>query len=143
MKNYYELIKEEAKDFVEENEEELKEIIKENKDKEVDEIFDEAIYQKWDLHDKIHEWLDNAWYGFLRNDYFKQYNSELTTCSAIIDESNEVESDGGLWEGQEPQEAIKTQAFFTARNDLYFEVEEQIKDLINQVLLLHDRDLSN
>ena len=130
MKTYYGAINEMAKDFIEEYEEEIKEIIKENKDRDKKYIFDEAIYQNWDLIDKVHEWLDSAWYGFLRQDWAKDYRTELMSCVEIIDESEETETDQGLWEGQEPQEAIKTQAFFTARNDLYFIIEKLIKEFM-------------
>lgn len=131
---YEELINKEANDFVRNHKEELTEIIKKNKDEEEDFIFDEAIYQKWDLNDKIHQHLDSGWYGFLRDDVFKNANSELMTCAMILDESEEAETDSGLWDGQEPQEAIKTQAFFTARNDLYFRIEKLIKELIDVVI---------
>lgn len=128
--DYYKEIEDEADEFMNDHEDELLEIIKENKDQDEDYIFDEAIYQSWDIHDKIHEQLDNNWHGFLRRDWLKEYDSELTSCARILDESNEVETDGGLWEKQEPREAINTQAFFTVRGDLYWELESKIKELI-------------
>jgi len=130
-KTYYESINEMADDFVSEYKDEIKEIIKENKDRKPDYIFDEAIYQKWDLTDKLHEWLDSAWYGFLRSDWCKECVTEFSSCAKLLDESNEVETDSGLWEGQDPKDAIMTQAFFTARIDLYFQVEKLIKGIIN------------
>ena len=133
--NYKKLVEEIATDFVEEYKQELTEIIKENKDKTSDYIFDEAIYQKWDLNDKIHEWIDTAWYGILRDDAFNGFNTEFLTCAFIIEQSENTETDTGLWESQEPQEAIMTQAFFSLRNDVYFEVEKKIKELIQDINL--------
>ncbi len=130
---YYKLIENEAKNFIEENKEELEKLIKENIEEEAEFIFDEVIYQEWDLNDKIHEYLDGVWYGFLREDVFNEYNTEFLTCSAILELSDEAETDTGLWEGAEPQEAIQTQAFFTVKNDLYFKVEELIKELIDKI----------
>jgi hypothetical protein len=130
MKTYYEEIKEEAKDFIENYDEELRDIIRSNKDESKNYIFDEVIYQQWDLIDKIHEWLDSAWYGFLRRDFCGDCDTELVSAVKILDESNERETDSGLWEGQEPEDAIKTQAFYTARTDLYFEIERQLKVFI-------------
>lgn len=130
MKTYYEEIKEETKDFIDNYKEELEEIIKENKEETKDYIFDEAIYQKWDLTDKIHEWLDSAWYGFLRRDFAEDCKTELSSAVKILEESEEKETDSGLWEGEDPEKAIQTQAFFTTRQDLHFEIEKQIKNLI-------------
>jgi len=130
-KTYYQSINEMADDFVENYKDELNEIMKENKKKGADYIFNEAIYQNWDLNDKLHEWLDSAWYGFLRSDWCEECNTEFSSCAKLLDESNEVETDSGLWEGQDPKDAIMTQAFFTARTDLSFEIEKIIKKMIN------------
>ena len=140
MEYYYDAIGEMARDFVGNYKEELETIlpilenavIKENKDAEKDNdyIFDRAIYQKWDLIDKIHKWLDSAWYGFLRKGWAEDCKSELASCVRIIDESEELERDNGLWEGQEPTKAIQTQAFFTAKLDLQIFIEKLIKEKI-------------
>jgi len=129
MKTYYQAIKDLADDFISEYKDELREIIKENKEKTDEEIWDE-IYQNWDLNNKIFEFLDSAWYGFLRSDWCEDRNTELSSAVKVIEESNEVETDSGLWEGKEPEEAIMGQAFFTAENDLYFEIEDRIKQMI-------------
>lgn len=140
-KTYYDQIDEEVNDFMEYWKEDIAEIIKENITQNEDEIFEE-IYQEWDLNDKIHEFLDNNWFNFLREEPFEKFNSELTTCAFILDESDEVETDSGLWEGQEPKQAIQTQAFFTVRNDLYNRVEGKIRELIKgkKHLSLIDKD---
>lgn len=132
MQTYYETIEEEAKDFVDEYKTELEETIKENKKKTPDYIFDEAIYQKWDLNDKLHEWQNSNWYGFLRSDWCEDCKTELSSAVKVLELSLEEETDTGLWEGQTPQEAIITMAFFTARIDLYSAVEKLIKEMIKQ-----------
>jgi len=54
------------------------------------------------------------------------------SCTRITEESDETETDSGLWEGLEPIKAISTQAFFTARGDLYFALEPKIKEMIDK-----------
>jgi len=125
---YYELIEEYAKDFIEYYKEEIEEIIKENKDS-IANVF-EIFYQEWDLNGKIHEWLDSCWYGFLRESVFDKFNTEFLTCAFIIEESNNPSC---MWEGEDPQETIITQAFYTVRNDLYFKIEEMIKEMIDKI----------
>ena len=129
MKTYYQAIKDLADDFISDYGDEIKEIIKENKEKTEEEIWEE-IYQNWDLNDKIWEFLDSAWYSFLRDEWCEDRKTELSSAVKVIEESNEVETDSGLWEGKEPEDAIMSQAFATAGNDLYFELEERIKQMI-------------
>jgi len=131
MKTYYEAIKDLADDFLSDYEDEIKEIIKENKEKTDEEIWEE-IYQSWDLIDKIWEFLDSTWYSFLRDEWCEDRKTELSSAVKVIEESNEVETDAGLWEGKEPEDAIICQAFATAENDLYFELEERIKEMIKE-----------
>jgi len=134
MKTYSELIEEEATDFINEHKEKFLEVIKENIDRTEDYIFSEAIYQDEDLNSMIHEWLDSSWYSFMRDDAFKDFNTEFTTCAIILEWSKEVETDSGLWENQEPKEAISTQAFFSVRNDLYRLIEDKLKELISETV---------
>jgi len=129
MKTYYQAIKELADDFISDYRDEIREIIAENKEKTDEKIWDE-IYQNWDLNEKIWEFLDSTWYSFLRSDWCEDRKTELSSAVKVIEESNEVETDSGLWEGKEPEDAIITQAFATAENDLYFELEDRIKQLI-------------
>jgi len=132
MKNYYQEIEDEAIDFINNYEEEINETIKENKDEEPEDIFWKLDDSPFYLNDKVHEWLDNAWYGFLRSDFCENEKTELASCVKILDESENRETDSGLWEGQEPEKAIQTQAFFTARTDLYEEIRKQVINLIEE-----------
>ncbi len=142
MKTYSETIDEYAQDFIAEWKEELEKIIQEELKAGWDEnyVFDESIYQDWDIYDKLHNFLDGAWYSFLREDWAGDYDSELTTCARILDLSRNVEEDSGLWEGKEPAEAIATQAFFTTRSDLYYRVEELLKELISDLSDAHEKE---
>lgn len=129
---YEEAIEELAEDFVEDYKEELIELIKENKDEDKDYIFDEIIYQDWDLIDKIHEWLDISWYSFLRSDFLDDCKTEFSSCARILDFVREEETDSGLWEGKDPEEAVQAKAFFSVRNDLYWVIKRKIEELIAQ-----------
>lgn len=133
MKTYSELVDEVAKDIFEDKKDELKEVIIANNELSADNIYDDKIYQEMDLSDIIYEWIYSSWYGILRDECFKDFNSELTTCARIIELSKETETDTGLWEGLEPTKAIEAQAFFSFRNDVYFAVEELIKDFIQEL----------
>jgi len=133
--NYYDLIEEEAKDFVENFREDLEKLVKDNKGKKKEYILEEVIENEWDLSDKIYEWLDGIWYGFLRNAYFEDCPSELMSCAKIIDESHEVETDRGLWDNEEPQKAIISQAFFTVENDLYFQVKNELENYLEEKIV--------
>lgn len=95
--NYREYIDNEARSFVDEYEDELLDEIKDG---------NTDVYEFVNDY-RVHEWVDN---DFIYVD--------LTDSAEILEQSDNVEIDSGLWEGQEPVEAIKTQAFFTYRNDL-------------------------
>jgi hypothetical protein len=103
FENYYGYVEEEARRFVDEYLEESLESIEEG---------------NTDMHMfiddyRLHEWCDNDFIYV-----------GLSDSAEILEQSNDVEEDSGLWEGLEPREAIKTQAFFTYRSDMYFEVKE-------------------
>lgn len=103
---YYEYVASEAESFVSDYlDEAITEVLEGNTDMNM--FIDDY---------RLHEWIDN---DFIYVD--------LLDSAQIIDQSNSVESDSGLWEGQEPTDAIKTQAFFTFRNDMYFEIKEKFE----------------
>lgn len=86
----------------------------------------------WGLKNKsreeisFYQWLDYA--GQLHD--FTEYEKNSYDNDEILEYSNEVESDSGLWEGlkewYEIQEAI---AFYTLKNDLCFAILEKAKNL--------------
>lgn len=113
FQNYYGYISDQAKMFVDEHKED---------------VFTEVRDGNTDVYDllndsKIHEWVDN---DFIYVD--------LIDSAHIIEQSDNVETDYGLWEGQDPQEAIKAMAFFTYRNDLYYAVKELMEEELDSEL---------
>lgn len=113
FQNYYVYISDQAKMFVDEHRED---VFKEVRDGNTD------VYNL--LNDsKIHEWADN---DFIYVD--------IIDSAHIIEQSNNVETDYGLWEGQDPQDAIKAMAFFTYRNDLYYAVKELMEEELDSEL---------
>lgn len=114
--NYKEYVDNEARSFVDEYEDELLDEIK-NGNTDVYEFVNDY---------RVHEWVDN---DFIYVD--------LTDSAEILEQSDNVETDFGLWEGQEPIEAIKTQAFFTYKNDLSDKVisifESVLQDKLNEL----------
>lgn len=107
--NYSEYVESEAKAFVDEYEEDLMSRIKDG-----DTDIHEFVYDY-----RLHEWVDN---DFIYVD--------LIDSAEILEQSDNVETDWGLWEGKDPQEAVKTQAFFTYRNDLGYAVMDKIESLL-------------
>lgn len=112
-------VKSEALDFVDEYKQELIDNIKDG-DTDVDEF----------IHDyRLHDWVDN---DFIYVD--------IEDSATIINRSDNVETDSGLWENLEPEEAINSKAFFTYRNNLGFKIEELFKaELEEQVGILEEK----
>jgi hypothetical protein len=111
FQNYYGYIQEQAELFVSEY---LQEAVSEIKDGNTD-------MQEFISDSRSHEWVDN---DFIYVD--------LIDSAHILDQSNNVETDSGLWEGQDPEEAIKTMAFFTYRADLEEEVRSQLSEKLGE-----------
>lgn len=111
--NYKEYIENEARSFVNEYKDDLLDEVK-NGNTDVYEFVNDY---------RVHEWVDN---DFIYVD--------LIDSAEILEQSDNVETDSGLWEGQEPAEAIKTQAFFTYRNDLSGEVISMFKSVLQDKL---------
>jgi hypothetical protein len=56
----------------------------------------------------------------------------LTDAAFVIENSDNPESDSGLWDGKDPAEALETQAAFTFSNDVSSDVEEIYEDVKTQ-----------
>lgn len=113
FKNYYGYIADQAKMFVDEYKEDVFAEVKDGNTDAYDLLNDS----------RVHEWVDN---NFIYVD--------LIDSAHIIEQSDNVETDYGLWEGQDPQEAIKAMAFFTYRNDLYYAVKELFEEELDSEL---------
>lgn len=111
FKYYGNYVQEGARSFVDEHlDEALNEIAEGNTN--MSEFIDDS---------RLHEWIDN---DFIYHD--------LMDSALILEQSDNVETDSGLWEGQEPRDAIKTQAFFTFRTDMYLEIKDIFKDELDE-----------
>ena len=93
-----------------------------------DEIKEEATenekFNAWDYDDRIHETIDGSSFAIYMN---------LQDAAFVVENADNVETDSGLWEGQEPIDAIKTQAFFTMRWEVTEKLDELLKELENEI----------
>ena len=115
--NYYNVVREEAETFFGDN---------------IDDILD-AVENDYNIYeiidDNLHEFVDNAFIYV-----------GLKEAAVIIEESYNEETDGGLWEGQQPEDAIVTKAFFTFKNDLREKVLEMVaQELENKIAGIEER----
>ena len=106
MVDYYDEVRKEAVDFIEEVMDEVAESLKNG----------ENYLLDGDVEDRFSECVTDRSYT-------------LSDAAFVIDHSNSVETDSGLWEGMSPKEAIEAQAAFTFSNDVRSEVEDIYEDL--------------
>jgi hypothetical protein len=107
MVSYESEVRKEAVDFIEEVMDEVKEALQN----------EEGYLLDGDVDDRFFECVTDRSYT-------------LSDAAFVIENSRNVEDDSGLWQGQDPQDAIKSQAAFTFANDVRSEIEdiyEQIK----------------
>lgn len=109
MVNYDNEVEKEAVDFIEEMMDEFIEAM-EN---------DENYFLDGDVQDRLFESVTDRSYS-------------LTDAAFVIENSNNVESDSGLWDGKDPAEALETQAAFTFSNDVSSQIEEIYEDVKTQ-----------
>lgn len=121
FKNYYNKVQEEAKDFVNEC---IKELCLDIEEDGANDIYDFVNDHR------LHEWVDN---NFIYVD--------LIDSAYILKESDNVETDCGLWEGLEPIKAVESQAFFTYKNDMNEEIMKLIKEKLEERLVNHKINL--
>lgn len=91
----------------------------------------QSMYQHFDLTSDMHDLLDSA--GFV-------LYMDLADAAQLMNELWEfVDDDSGLWEGLEPEEAVKTQAFFTAlafaQSVLDDQLQDRLEDMADSVFL--------
>lgn len=99
------------------------------KDELFDKIRDGESVDLGDFFDTpVHEWADN---DFIYVD--------LHDCADILEGSENVETDSGLWNGQDPIAAVKTMAFFTYRTDLM----ENVKAAAQEQLIEWQEELND
>lgn len=106
MVNYYTEVQKEAVDFV-------------------DQYFDEFV-------EAIINEEDNPTYDSLESEFHCDITDRgytLTDAAFVIENSNNVEEDSGIWEGLSPTDAIQSQAAYTFGNDVHEEIGEIYDDL--------------
>lgn len=104
---YNQIIEKEAIDFIIEHEDMFKEAI-------VDEI--ESTYDISEFERTFHENVTDRAYT-------------LSDAAFVIENSDNPEDDSGMWGGQEPGEAIRTQATYTFSNNVNSEITDQYNKL--------------
>lgn len=119
--NYYSYVNEQAKDLFDDNRSSFFSSI-EDSDIDVYDFFDS----------EVHNWVDSDLIYI-----------DLHDCADILESSNEVESDSGLWEGQDPIKAIEAMAFFTYRNDLMAAVKEVAEEELEEKKKDVEGDIEN
>jgi DNA repair exonuclease SbcCD ATPase subunit len=119
--NYYGYVREQAVDLADEY---------------ADSIINEVIDGNTNIYDELteatHEWVDNIF-----------IYTGIIDHATIIDNSHNVESDSGLWEGQDPESAINTMAFFTLRTDLMDEVRDELQSRLDEKYEEYERKIDD
>jgi hypothetical protein len=108
-------VQEDAVGFLEDHEDEFKEAIKDGTDFDINDISC--------LDTSFHESITDRAYS-------------LTDAAYIIEHCENEETDSGLWEGQQPEDAISTKAAFSYSRDVWFKCEElynSIKDRFEEL----------
>ena len=97
----------------------------------IDDLMDQIIEQLMEKGE-ISTDLNNDYAGadcyHLENHVDEWYNLQ-DAAEVLSDLSDYKETDSGLWEGQEPQEAISAQAAYTFGNAVYQMTVEKIKEI--------------
>lgn len=97
FKHYYDYVEVEAGNLFSDYKEDMLEAVYEGNNR---------MYDFFDEH--VHHWVDQD-----------MCSCDLMDHAEILEQSEDVESDWGLWEGmKDPRKAIESQAFFTYRGDL-------------------------
>lgn len=90
----------------------------------------------WSMEDDIREQV----FEFVDREFI---HTDIQDHAAIIQHAGETETDSGLWEGQAPEEAIQTMAFFTFEAEVYMEVIADYLDYLRELLDETDIELAH
>ena len=100
---YQAQVEEDARDFIKEHLDDFKESEK------------DSFYQWMSYDGKLHEWVDSSYHS---------YDDEK-----ICDETDNLETDTGLWEGITDWRRIRSiQAFYTLKSDIWFAIKKILED---------------
>lgn len=122
MVDYRKEVESEAKDFIDNHEDDIKESILEG-NTDIDDV-------------KPHGGL----YEDFREECQPSY--DLEDAAFVIKNCDNEESDSGIWEGQEPEDAIISKAIYSFQNDVWEKIreifEEMVSEYENQIADLED-----
>jgi hypothetical protein len=117
--DYDDEIEKEARDFIIEHEDMFVEALKNDSD--------------WDYND-IDD-LDSCWHDDIVD---RAYT--LDDAAYILDNCHEEETDSGLWDGRDAQEAMSARAAYSYANDVWFKAEEMYNEIKERMKELVDED---
>jgi hypothetical protein len=124
MPDYEKDVEEDAKDFIENHDDVIIEAIAEYLESPGR---SEINLYSMNLDDSFHEEVVDRSYS-------------LEDAAFIISASDDPESDSGLWEGQEPADALSTQAAYTYGNDVRSRCEAILEEIIEFAEDLYHED---
>lgn len=109
FENYYSFIQEDASNFL-------------------DTYYDRFLREIRNGDTDAYEMID---YGGELHEHADQH-IDLREAVEILEQSSDVETDSGLWEGiEDTEDALSAKAFWTYKSDLHREVVDQFKDLLD------------
>lgn len=100
------------------------------------EHFEDEIVAQLVQHNKASDDMRNDYPGgdsYHHENYVDKMYSLIEAANLLDQLSNYEETDGGLWEGLEPREAVKAQAAFTYGNAVYSLWRELIEEINKEV----------
>lgn len=116
MVNYESEVRKEAVDFIEEVMDDIKESLRSG---------DDYLFNDSEIDDRFFECVTDRSYS-------------LSDAAFVLENSRNCETDSGLWEGQEPEQAVETKAAFTFANDVRSEVDDIYNDLASEYSVKYD-----
>lgn len=92
----------------------------------IEDVFDDVIDAIVDDEDYLfnNSSIDDTFFESVTD---RSYS--ITDAAFVIENSDNVESDSGLWDGKDPSEALECQAAFTYANDVKSDVEEIYQEI--------------
>ncbi len=104
-------------------EEEARSFLSDHEDMFVEALVDESDFDRNDIND-----LDQSWHECITD---RAYTVE--DANWICSNSDNEETDSGLWEGQDHQTAMSTKAAYTFSSDVWFKCEEIYNEELKEV----------
>lgn len=103
----------------------------------VDEYADQMVASVIDNGDSITDEIDTYTSEWVDNEFIY---TDIIDHATIIRNSSSPEDDSGLWEGQDPERAIETMAYFTYRRDLQADIRDVIQERLDEKYEEYERE---